>query len=306
MDMKYGSIAGVEKPISRLVMGTVSFTSWPDESVMLDDFFAQGGNCFDTAYIYNGGKSEEVLGHWIKNRGMREQVVILGKGAHTPYCNPQALVSQLQESLERLQTDYVDIYMMHRDNPDIPVGEFITVLNEQKQAERMRVFGVSNWSLERIEEANTWAAKHAMSGLSAVSNNLSLARMVQPVWSGCLSTSDDRSRAWFTEQQLSQMPWSSQAQGFFTGRADPHDHSDAEFVRCWYSEDNFRRLERVNELATKRKVLPLAVALAYVLCQPFPTFPLIGPRLLSETHTSLQALDIELTSEEVRWLNLED
>lgn len=109
-----------------------------------------------------------------------------------------------------------------------------------------------------------------------------------------------------TQQQMPLMPWSSQAQGFFTGRANSQNRADAEFVRCWYSEDNFRRLDRVKTLAKERGVLPLAVALAYVLCQPFPTFPLIGPLLLSETRTSLQALDLELTPENVRWLNLED
>ena len=304
--MKYGSIAGLEKPVSRLVMGTMHLTSWPHASVMLDDFFEQGGNCLDTAYIYSGGASEKTLGRWINERGIRERVVLLDKGAHTPDCNPQALVGQLQESLARLQTAYVDIYMLHRDNPDIQVGEFMTALNEQKRAGYIRVFGASNWTLERIEEANAWATKHGMSGFSAISNNFSLARMVHPVWEGSLSSSDERSRAWFTRHQMPLMAWSSQAQGFFAGRADPHNRSDAEFVHCWYSEDNFRRLERVNALAKERGLLPLAIALAYVLCQPFPTFPLIGPQLLSETRTSLQALDIELTPEEVRWLNLED
>jgi aryl-alcohol dehydrogenase-like predicted oxidoreductase len=304
--MKYGSIAGVEKPISRLVMGVDNQTSWPHASVMFDDFFEQGGTCFDTAYIYASGVCEKMLGHWVKNRGIREQVVLLDKGAHTPHCNPQALVSQLEESLTRLQTDYVDIYMLHRDNPDIPVGEFITVLNEQKHAGRMRIFGASNWSIERVEEANRWAAEHGMSGFSVMSNNFSLARMIDPVWAGCISASDARSRAWFTEHQMPLMPWSSQARGFFTGRANPNDHSDAELVRCWYSEDNFRRLERVNAMAKERGVLPINIALAYVLCQPFPTFPLIGPRLLSETRTSLPGLDIQLTPQEVRWLNLED
>jgi predicted dehydrogenase/aryl-alcohol dehydrogenase-like predicted oxidoreductase len=304
--MKYGSIAGVEKPISRLVMGVDNQTSWPHASVMFDDFFEQGGTCFDTAYIYASGACEKMLGHWVKNRGIREQVVLLDKGAHTPHCNPQALSKQLEESLTRLQTDYVDIYMLHRDNPDIPVGEFITVLNEHKLAGRMRIFGASNWSIERVEEANRWAAEHGMSGFSVMSNNFSLARMIDPVWAGCISASDARSRAWFTEHQMPLMPWSSQARGFFTGRANPNDHSDAELVRCWYSEDNFRRLERVNAMAKERGVLPINIALAYVLCQPFPTFPLIGPRLLSETRTSFPGLDIQLTPQEVRWLNLGD
>ncbi len=304
--MKYGRVTGVEKPISRLVMGVDNQITWPHAAAMFDDFFEQGGNCFDSAYIYASGLCEKLLGQWIKNRGVREQVVLLDKGAHTPYCDPASINRQLPESLDRLQTDYVDIYMLHRDNPAIPAGEFISVLNEHKNAGRIRAFGGSNWSIERIQEANAWAAAHGMTGFAAISNNFSLARMVDPVWVGCISASDAKSRAWLQETQMSIMPWSSQARGFFTGRARPDDFSDAELVRCWYSEDNFQRLERVNVLAKERGVLPINIALAYVLNQPFPTFPLIGPRQLSETRTSLPALTVELTPQEVRWLNLED
>ena len=305
-NMKYGHIAGIEKPISRLVMGVDNQTSMPHAAVMFDDFFEHGGTCFDTAYIYASGTCEKILGQWIKNRTIREQVVVLDKGAHTPNCTPEKLSSQLLESLTRLQMEYVDIYMLHRDNTAVPVGEFISVLNEHKAAGRMRVFGASNWSIERVEAANAWAAEHGMTGFSAMSNNFSLARMVDPVWKGCISASDADSRAWLTKTQMALMPWSSQARGFFTGRARPDDFSDPELVRSWYSEDNFRRLDRANELAKKRGVLPINIALAYVLCQPFPTFPLIGPRMLSETHSSLPGLDITLTPEELRWLNLED
>ena len=303
--MKYGQLAGLEKPVSRLLLGVDNQVTWPHASVMFDDFFEQGGNAFDTAYIYGAGLCEKLFGQWVKSRNIREQVVILDKGAHTPNCNPVALRAQLLESLERLQVEYVDIYMLHRDNPEIPVGEFITVLNELRDEGRLRIFGGSNWSIERIEEANAWAAAHGMAGFSAMSNNFSLARMIDPIWAGCISASDVRSRAWLTAQQMPLLPWSSQARGFFTGRANPLDLADQELVRCWYSADNFQRLERVNALAKQREVLPINIALAYVLCQPFPTFPLIGPRLLSETRTSLPALNVELTLEELRWLNLE-
>jgi aryl-alcohol dehydrogenase-like predicted oxidoreductase len=101
------------------------------------------------------------------------------------------------------------------------------------------------------------------------------------------------------------MPWSSQARGFFTERARPDNHSNPQLVRGWYSEDNFLRQERVNRMAHELHVIPTALALAYVLHQPFPTFPMIGPRTLSQTRTSLQALDITLSPEEVRWLNLD-
>ncbi len=300
-----GRIAGVDKPVSRLIMGVDNQTTMPHAAVMFDDFFERGGTCFDTAYIYGGGVCERLLGQWIVNRGVRDQVVILDKGAHTPFCTPDDLTRQLMESLDRLQTDYVDLYVMHRDNPAIPVGDFMEILNAHQRAGRVRAFGASNWTIERIEAANAYAREHGLTAFAAVSNNFSLARMVEPPWAGCLSASDAASRAWLTKTQTPLLPWSSQARGFFTDRARPDDRSDAELARCWYSDDNFRRLERVDELARRRGVLPINIALAYVLCQPFPTFPLIGPRTLSETRTSLPALDIDLTPDELRWLNLE-
>ena len=112
---------------------------------------------FDTAWIYGRGENERRVGRWIRNRGIREDVVVITKGAHTPYCDPESLSRQLLESLERQGTDYADIYLMHRDNPEVPVGEFVDVLDEHRRAGRIRVYGVSNWSLERFDEANRYA-----------------------------------------------------------------------------------------------------------------------------------------------------
>ena len=303
--MKYGRIAGLEKNVSRLVMGVDNQTAMPHAAVMFDDFFQRGGNGFDTAYIYGGGHCERILGQWVNNRGIRDKVVILDKGAHTPFCDPKYLTAQLLESLDRLQTDHLDIYMMHRDNPQVPVAEFIDVLNEHIKAGRIRTFGVSNWTIQRVEAANEYARKRKLQGISAVSNNFSLARMIDPVWAGCVAASDSASREWFNRTQMPLMPWSSQARGFFTGRAGKDKLADKELVRCWYSEDNFQRRQRAMELARRRRTTPIAIALAYVLCQPFPTFALIGPRVLSETRTSFAALDIELSPDELAWLNLE-
>jgi predicted dehydrogenase/aryl-alcohol dehydrogenase-like predicted oxidoreductase len=303
--MKYGSIAGVQLPVSRLVMGCDNQMFLPHGCIMWDDYFERGGNTFDNAFVYGGGQTERNLGQWVKNRGIRKQVVILDKGAHTPNCFPDKLTEQLFVSLDRLQMDYVDIYMMHRDNLDVPVGEFVEIMNEHRRAGRMRSFGVSNWTLERIQAFNEYARTKGLTGLAAVSNNLSLARMVEAPWTGCLSSSDPQSRAFFAKTQLPLMPWSSQARGFFTDRARPEDTSDKELVRCWYADDNFRRQARAKELAAKYGVTPVTIAAAYVLCQPFPTFALIGPRQLSETRTSFGALDLQLTAQEVRWLNLE-
>ncbi|MCL6519640.1 MAG: aldo/keto reductase [Armatimonadetes bacterium] len=306
-NMRYGSIPGLEKPVSRIAMGAVGgggVSPLASCSILFDEFFRQGGNCFDTAYIYGGGNSERILGQWIRNRGIREQVVILDKGAHTPFCNPIDLTSQLFESLDRLGTDYVDIYMMHRDNPDIPVGEFIDVLNEHLHAGRIKVFGVSNWTIERIEAANEYARQKGLKGIAAVSNNFSLARMIEPPWAGCLASSDSQSRAWFVKTQMPLMAWSSLARGFFA-YGHPRNHTDPEMIRCWHSEDNILRAERLLEMAEKKGVPPVSIALAYVLCQPFPTFALAGPANLEELRTLLAGLNVQLSPDELKWLNLE-
>jgi len=302
--MKYGHIAGVRKKISRLVMGADNQQTQEKADAIFDDYVERGGNCFDTSHVYMKGLCEKLLGHWIASRGVREQVVILGKGAHPPFCDPESVTKQLLASLDSLQTSYVDLYMMHRDNPEIPVGEFAEVLNENLQAGRMHVFGVSNWSVKRIEAFNDYSANKGLAGITAVSNNLSLARMVEPLWDGCISFSDPESMAWLKKTQIPIMPWSSQGRGFFV-HGDPANTKTAMLVRCWYADDNFERLKRAKQLAAEFDVAPINIALAYVLALPFPTFPLIGPRATAETESSISSLNIKLSPEQVQWLNLE-
>lgn len=302
--MKYVRIEGVGMPVSRLVMGTMSPQTVPEAFVLYDDFFARGGNCFDTAYIYGGGTSERLIGQWMKNRDLRDKVIVVDKGGHTPFCHPEGITAQLKESLERLQTDYIDVHLLHRDNAEVPVGEFVDVLNEHQRAGRIRAFGVSNWTLDRVEAANAYAKKKRLAGIVALSNNFSLASMVNPVWAGTYACSDPGSRERLVRMKMPVLAWSSQARGFFA-RGNPDDRSDAELARAWYSDDNFERLKRARELSRKRGCEPINIALAYVLCHPLNVLPLIGPATIAETVSSFHALEIELTPDEVRWLNLE-
>jgi aryl-alcohol dehydrogenase-like predicted oxidoreductase len=303
--MPMGRVAGVDKPVSRVVMGTMLMDSVPAACALYDDFVECGGNAFDTAYVYGGGRSEVLLGQWMKLRGNRPELVIVGKGAHTPHCTPDGITRQLRESLERLQTESMDVYLMHRDNPDVPVGEFVDVLDGHRREGRMAAFGGSNWTAARIDEANAYASRKGVPGFAAVSNNVSLARMVNPVWGGTLSFSDPASRDWLARTRIASFAWSSQARGFFV-RGDAANLSDADLARCWYSDDNFRRLDRACELARERGVAPIEVALAWVLSQPFNSFALIGPASPLETLSSLRALDIRLSEREARWLDLEE
>lgn len=298
-------IAHLAKPVSRLVYGCDNQVTMSHGAAVWDDYFERGGLTFDTAYVYGGGLQERLFGQWVKNRGLRETVSVIVKGAHTPNCNPEDLVREFHESLGRLQFDYADLYMLHRDNLEVPIGEFVEVLNEQVRAGRIRAFGGSNWSLERIAAGNRYAKRKGLQGFSAVSNNFSLARMVDAVWDGCIAASDPDSRRWLKKNQFPLFAWSSQARGFFTDRAGRDKRSDEQLVRCWYSDDNFQRRERAVALAQKKNTTPIAIAAAYVLAQPFPTFALIGPRVMSEMVSSLSCLDVELSPREVAWLNLE-
>ncbi|MDA0578535.1 MAG: aldo/keto reductase [Verrucomicrobia bacterium] len=303
--MTYGRIPHLDKPVSRLIMGVDNQGSAPHAAAIFDDYFARGGNTFDTAFIY-GAAHSKFFGHWVRARGVRDEIVVIAKGAHTPACNPEALSRELVTQLGWMGIDYADLYMMHRDNPDIPVGRFVDVLNEHVKAGRIRAFGGSNWSLDRVKKANAYAQRKGLQGFSMVSNNLSLAEMVNPVWPGCIHVHDAADRRWLKKTQLALLPWSSQARGFFVpSRAHPDKREDDSLVECWYSEENFKRQARAVEVAAKYGVEPINVALAWVLQQPFPTFPLIGPRQISETRSSMAGLAVTLTAKEMRYLNLE-
>ena len=122
--MLYSKIPGIDKPVSRLVLGTMWInTKNPDTAFpVLDAFYAAGGNCLDTAHGYGGGDNERAVGQWINERGLRDEIVILGKGAHHSQdrkrVTPYDIKSDLHDSLARFKVDSIDLYVLHRDDPD--------------------------------------------------------------------------------------------------------------------------------------------------------------------------------------------
>ncbi|RWN35631.1 MAG: oxidoreductase [Mesorhizobium sp.] len=298
------TIPGLSKPASVVALGFEDFRTFSSGSILLDAFFEAGGNLFDTGYVYGGGYTEKLLGEWLKNRDVRAQSVVIAKGAHSPLCYPDVIGKQLDQSLERLQTDHVDVYFMHRDNPDVPVGEFVDAMDREVKAGRIRgPFGGSNWTMERMDEAIAYAERTGKHKPGALSNNFSLAEMLEPIWAGCVTSSTDPWKAWLTSRQMPNFAWSSQGRGFFTDRAGRDKEDNEELVRVWYSERNFGRRDRAVELAARLGKSPIHIALAYVLAQPFPSIPLIGPRTLDELDDSLRALDITLSQADLEWLD---
>jgi aryl-alcohol dehydrogenase-like predicted oxidoreductase len=305
--MTYLHVAGVARPLARLILGTMACSTGdlPFTFELLDRYAALGGNTLDTAHVYRRGDAERAVGAWLAARGNREQIVLIGKGAHHdaagPRVTPEAITADLLESLDRLGTSYIDLYLLHRDDPSRPVGPIVECLNEHLQAGRIHAFGGSNWTQARMAAANAYAAENRLAGFVAGSPNFSLAVPNEPPWPGCLAATID-GWDWYERNGVPLLAWSSQAQGFFTGRYSPDDRSDDQMVRVWYSEENFRRLDRAADLGRRLGVTANTIALAYVLARPWIA-ALIGPRSVAELESSWQALEVRLSPEEVRWLN---
>jgi 1-deoxyxylulose-5-phosphate synthase len=284
---------------------------------LLDRFAAAGGTTVDTARIYSGGTSESAFGQWLERSGRRSEMVVLGKGAHhnnqtlERRVTPEAIHEDIETSLREMRLETIDIYILHKDDTDAEVGPLVEALNEEAQAGRIKVFGGSSWSHQRIAEANAYADAHEMQKFTVSSPNLALAVPNEPMWIGCVSIAGDaEAQAWYQQTGTPVFAWSAQARGFFSGRYGPDltegATTDAQnVIRTYYSDANWERFRRADELAELKGCTLRQIALAWVLHSPLEVYALIGPATVAELDDCLGALDVELTPDEVAWLNLE-
>ena len=314
-------IAGLDKPVSQLALGTAFFRAEGRDEFfeLLDAFVEAGGTLIDSGRIY--GDSEEIIGQWMEARKRRDQIVLLTKGAHGDHAIPetdyaQVVRRELSTSLQALKTDFIDLYFLHRDNQQMPVGDILGPLNEELARGRVRAIGASNWEYRRLTEAAEYADKHGVQGFAAVSNNISLALPQAAFYRGLVST-DRQGERWHLEKGIPLIPWSSQARGFFTGQYTPQMRDDPSLVsapenaftqrmiKLYGTDENFECLERARRLgAEKGGFSAVEVALAWLLHKPFPLVPVVGPRSPEELASCIRATTLALTQEEVQWLNL--
>jgi 1-deoxyxylulose-5-phosphate synthase len=312
--LKYCELPGVDRPLSRIVLGTGSFNedrrpeAWP----LFDRYLSAGGTTLDTAAVYGDGASERVVGGWLERSGCREDVVVVTKGGHpslpdwTNRLSPEQVDRDLEESLDRLKTDYIDLYMLHRDDEQIPVGELVDMLSRYVASGRVRAAAVSNWSWQRVEEANNYASRSGASPVIANSVHYSLAAPRGAMLPGTVSLcEDDAALSSYRTSQFPVLAWSAQAKGFFSGRYAPSVHDDAYLERVYYDEDNWERLDRVTRLAADRGCTTSQLALAWLLNQPIEILAVIGTSSGAHLDECLGAVDVSLTPSELAWLNLE-
>lgn len=314
--MEYGNVPGIDKPISRLVQGTVMLSeSRLDESfALLDAVFEMGCTTFDTAHVYGSGDCERTLGRWIQARGNREKVVVLAKGAHhnrdRQRVTPFDIEADLHDSRARQSAEYFDLYLLHRDDPSVPVGPIVEILNEYKEKGWFRAYGGSNWSTARIAEANAYAEEHGLAPFVASSPNFSLAVQIKPPWPNCVSISGPEGageRAWYQEHNTPLFTWSSLAGGFFSGRFTRESlpgSGETLLIESYGSDENYTRLERVQELAAEKGLSVPQLATAYIMSVPLNIFALVGCRTPGEFQDNLAASTTKLSEAEIDWLEL--
>ena len=311
-------IPGTELRVSRLCLGTGEFgaaVSVPNSFALLDEFLKLGGNFIDTAHVYSDwvpgtrSTSEKTIGQWLAARKCRDQVFIATKCAHPylrsmhiPRMSHAEIRQDLTESLEYLRTDRIDLMWLHRDDPARSVSEIIDTLNAPDMAAAVRYWGASNWTAERLQAANEYANNKGLRGF--VAN--------QPMWSlatfnkdqnpdPTMFAMDNATLAFHRRTGMAVIPYTSQARGYFTKLASGAPISDLD-RRVFGGETNRRRLEKIRTLAQKFRADTNDIVLAYLLSQPIPTIPVVGPKRIDQLYSSLKALSVKLSEADLSFL----
>ena len=330
--MQYSELA--EKKLSKLVFGTAtpklfravaegaSEQDQKEAFSLLDEVFENGVNTFDCAAHYG----EEIMGRWMQERQNREQCVVITKCAHPNKWRNRVtdydILSDLHDSLKKLQTDYIDIYMLHRDNEEVPAGVVVDVMNRLLREGKIRVYGASNWRHERIEEANRYAREHGLEEMRVSSPNFGLAEQIADPWvddahfgNGCVTISGKNNkpaREWYAKNKLPVFAYSSLARGFFSGmfRSDEPEKAkqmlDRPGILGYFCEENFEKLRRCEILAEKKGKTVAQIAMAWIFNQRFEVYAISSPITKEQLLSNIEAMDLKLTEQELLWLNLED
>lgn len=310
--MKTWRIPGTDLDVSMLSLGSAG---WPASTVsdaqiaLIDAYRDAGGNFFDTAHIYacwlpgGAGCAERALADYFRRRGGRDRCVVATKGGHPGwpgyrtvdhYMAPERVAADIDDSLGRLECETIDLYWLHRDDPRMGVGEIVEYLNREVKRGRIRWFGGSNWSAERLAEANQYAAAHGLQGFSASQPEWNLAQLnagADPT----LRFFDEADRRWHQRSGMPVMPYTPNAQGYFaTAGQRGRERFDNPVSR--------QRLARARQLADELGRTPGQIALAYLMNHPFPVIPILGTGKPDHLAEAVAAAEIHLTAEQVRWL----
>ncbi len=313
--MQYGKLFGIDKKASKIIYGCAveRMLNGEDCDELLSAVFSRGVTLFDTARVY--GKSEYSLGRWLE-RQARKEIIVQTKCCHFDENGPRVGRAQafydIQTSLDALKTDYVDALLLHRDNERVDVSEIVDFMNEIVEKGYAKVIGVSNWTAERVAQANEYAKANGLQSFTIMSPYYGLAEQFGSVYldgTHLTGKAKEKEREWYKKADISVLAYSSLANGFFSGKYKSNDVKSMEDVpklkRGYAYPDNFERLRRAEIMASEKGVTVAQIALAWLLCDEMDTYAIVGCRTEKSLESSIKACDIFLTQSERAWLNLE-
>jgi aryl-alcohol dehydrogenase-like predicted oxidoreductase len=304
---------------SVLCLGTAEFGSAVDESAsekILETYLDAGGNVLDTAEIYAAWlpdgehRSETFLGNWLRKNKNRNQLIISTKGAHPrldsmekPRMSKAVVESDLNSSLQRLGIGCADIFWLHRDDPSTPVEEIMLMLEEFRKAGKIRYSGLSNWTLARAEAAKVAADKLGVESFIGVQNQWSLAKTDaskgDPTW----AYTDEAFARWHEQNHIAAFPYTTQANGYFRRLENGTLDKAPKLVRALFDgPENRERYQRIKTIQSETGLSSGSIVLSYLLSQPFPVFPIIGPKKSADLIESFEATKVALSAENIAFL----
>ena len=313
--MKYVNLGRAGVKVSRVCLGVMTYgdPAWrpwilteEQGRPFIKRALEQGINFFDVADMYSLGKSEEILGRAIRDFARRDDVVIGTKAYFKMSDDPndrglsrKHLMSAIDASLRRLGTDYVDLYQIHRYDAETPIEETLRALDDIVRMGKARYIGASSMSAWQFTKALYLADRHGWTRFVSMQNHYNLVyreeeREMLPL---C------------REEGIGVIPWSPLARGFLAGNRRPSDkgttaraQTDDIAHRLYYTESDFKIVERVVALADRRGVSPAQIALAWLLHQPGVTAPIVGASKMEQLDQAIAAVDITLTEDDRREL----
>lgn len=316
--MKKGALGKTTLTVSALCMGTVYFGSRMDDTAsfaMLDHFAELGGNFLDTARVYadwvplaQRQASEKCIGRWLKARKIQDQVVIATKGGHPPLFLPgrptlsaKDLAHQAEESRRNLGLDTLPLYYLHRDDTKIPVAQIMDVLFSLQDEGVIRHIACSNWTAERIRQANAYAASCGREGFVAVSNQWSLARFVPGAGDQTLVHTDDGLCAFHRESGIPLLPFTSMAQGYLSKLAEGKAIAKG-LTDSYGLPENDAIARRAKELAAQKGMTVAQIAQCFFYAQDFQVVPVMSFSSVAQMEEAAAATEMTITPEECAWL----
>ena len=311
--MEFRKLGRTELNVSPLCFGGNVFGWTVDEATsfsLLDRFVDAGFNFIDTADAYSawangnvGGESETIIGNWLKSRGLRDKVVIATKvgsemGPDEKGLSPAYIRKAVDASLKRLQTDYIDLYQSHWDDPETPFEDTLGTYKELIDAGKVRAIGASNLTPERLTEALDVAKKH----------NLPRYETLQPLYNLYdRSGFEDGLEAICRDNEIGVIPYYALAAGFLTGKYRSADDlgqsARGKSVEKYLTDRGSRIIAALDEVARNVDATQAQVAIAWLIAHPSITAPIASATRLTQLGELITAAELKLRDSDIALLN---